>query len=84
MLTASAESIAKNSCIMQVSIHGSYGRPTVRDTLAYQLVIAPWWLAKVRSYETDSSVQAEVIFAQDMVRTAYSDVAGVRSHKQGG
>ena len=34
---------------MQVSIHGSYGRPTVRDTLAYQIVIAPWWLAKVRS-----------------------------------
>jgi hypothetical protein len=33
---------------MQVSIHGSYGRPTVRDTLAYQIVVAPWWLAKVR------------------------------------
>jgi hypothetical protein len=57
--------------IVQVSIHGSYGRPTVRDTLAYQIVMAPWWLAKVRSlHEVHSSARAEVIFAQDMVRAA--------------
>jgi curved DNA-binding protein CbpA len=36
----------EEQALSEVSIHGSYGRPTVRDTLAYQIVIAPWWLAK--------------------------------------
>jgi hypothetical protein len=57
---------------VQVSIHGSYGRPTVRDTLAYQIVIAPWWLANVRSFhEAHCPVQAEVILTEDMVRAAF-------------
>ena len=69
---------------MQVSIHGSYGRPTVRDTLAYQIVMAPWWLAKVRSlFEVHSAVQVEVVAAQDVIRAASSDLADDGSHKRG-
>jgi len=31
-----------------VGIHGSYSRPTYQDTLAFQVVMAPIWLGKVR------------------------------------
>jgi hypothetical protein len=45
-LPPEAEKEIDEQCISEVGIHGSYSRPTYRDTLAFQVVMAPVWLGQ--------------------------------------